>query len=455
MKSLKTKKTRSRSGMIIIIAMFFIALLTAVSVSTATMSTANAKIANNHKKANRALANSHSGLEVIRYALDGMTVPNSSVQNSVQSRLNSKNLTSISATLLESDEIINLSSSALNSDSSDNFSTKITMYSDRWQADITGTSGQLDRKCRAVFYKNIHGNPVFDFGVATKGPLLMTGQAELTGVNLAVESDVLIDTSIAGNSFEISNQASVEGNVHIVNSLATYDVGTKSEIGGETGDSAEDNIHVGVDPVEFPVPNTDYFRQFATGDTIDSSSTISNYEVLENVTVAANTNPTFASNITIKGVLFVEQPNNVTFAGKVTVQGVIVGDSLVGDDPNSNNFDFSGQVECLDVSDLEGAQFAAIKNETGSFLISPGFGVDFSGQSNIINGVIACSGARFTGQAGGVINGSIINYSTEPMVMQGQGSLSFNRSGTGDNPAGFVPVYTLDYDPALYEEIID
>ena len=62
-------------------------------------------------------------------------------------------------------------------------------------------------------------------------------------------------------------------------------------------------------------------------------------------------------------------------------------------------------MQCLDVGDLEGAEFAAISEETGTFLIAPGFSSDFSGQSNIINGVIAVAGVRFTGQAGGTING--------------------------------------------------
>lgn len=448
----KTKNTRS--GVVFIVAMIFIGLLAAISVSTVTMTTANAQIADNHKKANRALANSHSGLEVIRYAFDGMVVP-SSVETGVQNQLIAKNLTSITASLSENEEIITLSSTALDSSSSQNFSTEISLLSDRWQADITGTNGQLTRKTRAIFYKNVRGNPAFNFGVATKGPLLMTGQAEFAGVNLAVESDVLIDTSILGNSFEIDNKASVEGNVHIVNPLATYEIGDNSEVGGETGEGAEDNIIVGVDPVEFPTPVPEYFSQFATGDTIDSNSTLSNYEVLENVTIAADTNPTFAGDITINGVLYVEQPNNVSFEGKVTIQGIIIGVSEAGDVSEDNSFDFSGQIVCLDVASLDGDQFAAIKDETGTFLIAPGFSVDFSGQANVINGVIACSGVRFTGQAGGVINGSIINYSSEPMIMEGQGSLSFDRSGTSRNPAGFVPVYTLDYDPASYAEIID
>ncbi|MCK5174615.1 MAG: hypothetical protein KAR47_14575, partial [Planctomycetes bacterium] len=372
-------------------------------------------------------------------------------ESGIQDRLAVKGLTNITATVTGS--VITLASVPLDSTSSENFSAQITMFSDYWRADVTGRNGNIKRKIRSDFNLTGKGNSVFDYGVATKGPLLMTGQTELLSVNLAVESDVFIDTSIVGNSFAIDDQGTVAGNVHIVNPLATYDIGENSEIGGDTGEDAEDNVILGVDPVEFPVPDTEYFSQFATGDIIDSNSNLNDYDTFDNVTVASDTNPTFASDVVIRGVFFVEQPNRVTFAGQTTVQGIIVGDSVVGDESSDNSINFSGQVVCLDVELLEGEEFAAISEETGTFLIAPGFSADFTGQSNVINGVIAVAGIRFTGLAGGTINGSILNYSSEPMLMQGQGSLMFNRSGTDDSPAGFNPVQTLVYDPSSYREL--
>lgn len=453
MKNLK-KQNKNRRGVVFVLALIFVALLSSISVSMVTMTTANARMANNHKRGNRVQTNGQSGVEIVRYLLQGISVSGitdaSSLETKVQARLAAKGMTGITAACTA--DTIALSSVPLDS-SSESFSAFITLFSDRWQVDVTGVSGELSRKIRVEFNLIEHGNNSFNFGVATKGPLLMSGQTELTGFNLAVESDVFIDTTTMGNSFEIGNKALVEGTVHIVDPFATYDIGTNSEVGGETGTDAENNIILGVEPVEFPTPDPEYFRQFATGDVIDSSTNLNNYSVLNNVIIAANTNPTFASNMTINGVLFVEQPNNVKFAGKVNVLGIIVGNSDVGTITEDSSFDFSGQVSCGDVSTLQGDEFEAIKQETGTFLIAPGSSVEFTGQSNIINGVIACSGARFTGQAGGVINGSIINYSTEPMVMQGQGSLSFNRSGTTTNPAGFISVKKLNYNPGSYKEI--
>lgn len=450
MKTLREKNNKNRQGVVMIVALMFMAIFASFSVAMLAMSSANAQLADNHRQGNVALVNTHSGVEVVRYFLDDMTVP-SSIESGIQDRLAVKGLTNITATVTGS--VITLASVPLDSTSSENFSAQITMFSDRWQADVTGRNGSIKRKIRSDFNLTGKGNSVFDYGVATKGPLLMTGQTELLSVNLAVESDVFIDTSIVGNSFAIDDQGTVAGNVHIVNPLATYDIGENSEIGGDTGEDAEDNVILGVDPVEFPVPDTEYFSQFATGDIIDSNSNLNDYDTFDNVTVASDTNPTFASDVVIRGVFFVEQPNRVTFAGQTTVQGIIVGDSVVGDESSDNSINFSGQVVCLDVELLEGEEFAAISEETGTFLIAPGFSADFTGQSNVINGVIAVAGIRFTGLAGGTINGSILNYSSEPMLMQGQGSLMFNRSGTDDSPAGFNPVQTLVYDPSSYREL--
>ena len=53
----------------------------------------------------------------------------------------------------------------------------------------------------------------------------------------------------------------------------------------------------------------------------------------------------------------------------------------------------------------------------------------------------------------GIINGSVINYSNESMMLSGNSDLYFNRSGTTESPAGFVPEIILKYDPSSYTEV--
>lgn len=85
--------------------------------------------------------------------------------------------------------------------------------------------------------------------------------------------------------------------------------------------------------------------------------------------------------------------------------------------------------------------------------MAPGFHVSFGGSFDALSGAIAANGIEFYGNAGGTINGSIINYSDEEMTLKGNSDLYFNRSGLTEAPAGFVPEIILQYNPDSYSEI--
>jgi len=65
----------------------------------------------------------------------------------------------------------------------------------------------------------------------------------------------------------------------------------------------------------------------------------------------------------------------------------------------------------------------------------------------------AANGINFSGDAGGTIEGSILNYSDTPMTLESNTNLTFKRSGTTRAPAGFEPKIVLQHDPASYLEI--
>ncbi len=446
----KKKNNDFRRGAVLIIAIIFMAVFSSLSLAMLTMSSANIQIADNQRQGNLALTNAQSGLEVLRYWLDDMGVSAkdlTAVKDALTLNLTNAVVTNITVAADDPCDptALTIAAVALGSQSNQTFSAVISQIdADTLRVDVTGTSGQLSRTIRTNFNFALRGSNVFDYGIASNGPLAITGQAEIEGVNLAVESDVYISGGITGDSFEISNKASLAGDVYIADPYATVTIGPQSTVG---------DVILDADPVVFPTPNTAYFAQFATGDVINSESSLSSYTALNNVTIAANTNPTFSGNMAINGVLFIEQPNQVAFSDQVTVQGIIVGNSVVGDESPYNSLSFSGQVECFDMSGLTGAEFNAIKNETGTFIIAPGFSAEFSGQSNVGNGVIAVAGASFTGQAGGTINGSIINYSTNPVELSGQSSLSFNQPGTTNNPTGFTGAQVVEYNAASYSEV--
>lgn len=460
---------RKQKGIALFISMVFITIFSTLAIAMFTMTSSSTIAASNMHQSNDARSTAESGLELIRYFMEQITIDSSVPVENRFDVMASKLIYAMNVGSLHypvyydrytSDPHIHIgySNSPVTLSSNKSFYARLTPNgTNDISISITGSADSLTRTITTGFTYGTRPHSVFDYGIATRGPLLMSGQTTVADVDVAdgelqVTSDVYIDTdTIPGDSFSIDNRASVAGDVHIVDENANYSIGTKSSIGGETGGDAEDHVFVGSEPVDFPFPDTEYFRKYATGDVIDSSTNISNYAVLNNVTIAANTNPTFASHVQINGILFIEQPNNVTFAGQVEIAGIIVGSSEVG--TNVGSLDFSGQVICSDVSTLEGSEFDDIKRENGTFIMAPGFSGDFSGQANTINGAIALGGVRFTGQAGGVISGSIINYSEDPMVLQGQSELLFNRSGIDKIPTGFVQETVIHYKPTAYEEV--
>ena len=150
-------------------------------------------------------------------------------------------------------------------------------------------------------------------------------------------------------------------------------------------------------------------------------------------------------------ILYIKSPNKINFAGQLDVQGMIVCEGDVTANDSADTLTFSGQVVVSSVDTLP-EEYGDLREETGTFLLAPGFSADFSGQANFINGTIAANGITFSGQAGGIINGTIINYSHDTMVMSGQSELNFDRTGSDQHSAGFLPYSQLEYLPETYRE---
>lgn len=449
-KSKKSNKTRS--GIALVLAMIFLAVFSTLAAVTISQSSKNVAISGNHRQANRAFNNAHSGLEVIRYQLAGLVIEGSADATTRFNAVAAPLVANMGATYDGTTLII--ADTSIASENGEVFTATLTQPTESSiQLNITGKSGNAKRLISSNFDFDQIGNSVFDFGVATKGPLSMTGQAGIDGVdqaNIAIEASVYIEGVAGETSLNMIGQASIAGDVSIAKDFDDYNLGTKSSVGGVTGDEALEHVHTGTDPVSFPEPNPAHFLPYATGDVITDNS-YDNHETLNNVIIKAGTNPNFASNVTINGVLYIESPNNVHFSGKVVINGVIVGDGEL--DNIDSSMKFSGQVISNDVSVLpEGGEFDAIRSETGTFLMAPGFDLEFAGQANHVNGAIAGSGISFTGQAGGVINGSILNYSENIMSLAGQSELLFNRSGIDSLPAGFEPDSILTFSADSYAE---
>lgn len=293
---------------------------------------------------------------------------------------------------------------------------------------------------------------VFEYCIATKGPLSLMGNIELGGCSVSVEGSVYIESENSDEALSIIGNSQIAGDVKITNPDGVVTLqGGQAMIGGETGPDAIDNhVVIGVPPIEFPVPNPNYFERYVQNTfdpLVDDTSVEATYE---NIRIPAGTNPVFSGNITLRGVVYIETPNNVTFTGSVEITGIFVGDGDVDDHSGTNTIEFLGNVDSYPVTDLgDEPQFVDLKEETGIFLMVPGFKTSFGGTFGTLNGAIASNGIEFFGNAGGTIAGSVLNYSDTPIILSPGSNLVLYSSGFNNSHA-FLQSPT----PACQEQII-
>jgi Tfp pilus assembly protein PilX len=461
----KKRYRKKYKGIALVMAMLFVMVFSALSVAMFSMSSGNAIVATNLHTVNEARSAAESGLEVLRYyinqvAIDGLT-PESArfdvLGSQIETLMNADS--SGMATFDDTVDTIYIGSINtpvnLNSTDDNHFYAQITPNSTEGAlVSIIGEAGQVDRTISGGFSYGVRKNSVFDYGVASKGAV-ETSSIDLDGLTVRVEADMYIESMTTAQALYLKN-SSIAGDVKIVNPDAYVTMSGASSIGGEGGiDAIVNHVEVGVEPTEFPEPNPSHFEQYVNGPTIDSNNlaTYTSSATLDNVRIAAGTNPTFDGNTTINGVLYVEQPNVVTIKGGATINGVIIGNGDVTDNSGTNQFIFEGGVTSSSVASLDRATYGDLVDETGTFLMAPGFSVSMGGNFGTLNGCIACNGFTTYGNASGTIGGSIINYSPEVMHLGGD-DLFFNRSGITELPAGFVPEVVVYYDPSAYDEII-
>jgi len=455
----KHKNLRARrKAVALIAAIIFLAVFGAFAAAMVSMSGTNVHASSNQQKVGRAFTSAQSGLEIMRYivnqvAISGKTADYqivTALRTSMQSAFSELEVTGL--TTSTDGLTINIPAVTLDSATNQSFVACITRVdTNTVDVDVTGMAGDVTRTVRVKYDLVKRSNNVFDFGVATKGPLSLQGNISVEGVTLASDADVYIESLANDTALEIIGKCAIEGDVKIVNPDAVPSLSPQARIGGEGGSGALDHVEIGAPPTEWPEPDPSVFTSYATGPVIYPGDPLP--AALTNAVIAPGVNPSFAGNVTISGVLYIQQPNIVDFGGNVNITGVIVCDGDVDNPLASNKLIFRGDVYSQSVETLPAEpQFDGLRTKTGTFCLAPGFSISMGGSFGTINGAIAANGVEFFGNAGGTIAGSVINYSDTPMTLTGNSDIFFNRSGISDEVPGFVPYFILGYDTGSYEE---
>ncbi len=461
MKHVRSLRSWNRCGSALILSLIFLVMFSALAVAMATFSSANVQVAGNLHRGDTTRGCAESGLEVIRYWLSQVQMSGkiddslrfTTLATTLQSKLDAAGATNILNGLTCTESTITLADVPLNSSGGQSFSAILTKIDDdNVRLEVTGNYGSLQRKIRSIFQYLPRADNVFDYGVASRGPLSLSGNIDLEGVNIEVESNAYIECTPL-LALEITGNSMIAGDVKIVNPLAYVHLqGGQAGVGGVTGEAAMEHIKIGVPPTDFPEMSPEDFYEYATN-VLSPTADMAANATYDNLRIPANRNPNFTGQTTLRGVLYIEAPNVVTFTGGVNITGTIVTDGDPGDNSGTNRLSFSGNVVGNSVSQLpEETQFEGLHEKTGTFILAPGFRLSFGGSFSMQSGAVAGNGIELHGNAGGTINGSMINYSSASMTLTGNSDLSFNRSGLDEVPAGFVPRIVMVYDPSSYVE---
>lgn len=450
---------RPRTGAALLLSLILVAVLSALAVSLLAISGANAQIASNHQKINSAFAAAQSGQEVMRYWLSRILIPSSTappdyfsaIVGALQNELNANDISSVTVSTNGA-----IAAVILDSATGQSFNGQIQIDPNQptvLQTRVTGHCGEISRTITVQFDIEPYEYPIFNFGLATRGPLNFPGNPTITAVNSPWEADVFVESATDAVAVSVVGNTNFDGDVNIGSSTASADFQGDVIIAGEQGEAAiENHVLIGMETPEFPVPDTDRFRQYATGDIVDSSTDLSKGITLTNATIKAGTNPSFDGSVTVQGILLIEKPNKVTFARNVTLQGIIVAEGDVQNpEPGTNRIEFCGNFDTASYPNEP--EFDALRDQIGSSIIAPGFFTMFGGNFSTLEGVMAVSGVHFYGNANALIKGTIINYSDSPTVVEGNATLNFDRAGTTKTPTGFDLYRELDYNPSSYSEL--
>jgi hypothetical protein len=450
----KSKKQYCKRA-VLILSMIFVLIFSALAISMVTMSGTNVQLASNQHKVGCAFASTESGLEAMRYWLTQITFPSSVSPSNYHGEIVSNLQSDLSANSITNITVYNDGTIApvpLDSATGQAFEGELLIDANNPNILQLTTIGGSDitRTIRVQYDIEPYEYPIFDYGLATKGPVHFLGNPTVNGVNSNGEADIFIESNSNNLAMLVTGNTNFDGDITIANSAANASFMGDVKIAGDQGQTAIDNhVSIGADSPQFPIPDVQHFEQYATGPVIDSSTDLSSSTVLTNASIAAGTDPNFLVNITIEGILYIKQPNVVVFSRNVASNGMIVAEG----DPNfagpNNSITFLGNFATNPVP--AGVQFDGIRQEEGSSILAPAFSVTFAGNFSALSGVMAVSGAYFTGNVNAIVEGTIINYSNNPTVIEGNSTLNFDRSNNITVPAGFDTHRILTYNPSSYE----
>jgi len=450
---------RSNRGIVTIVCLMIMAILCALVVAYASMSTHSSLLSSNQAHIAKARLEAEGGLSFMLQHLQSTLLDPHTTQEALLDNLGQALSDRFEGTQILSGQPVQIvgESVVVPEIATTDGSFRCWFYSlgpDRLRLEVQGRYEQVYRTIAIDLSLVRRRSPVFDYGLASMGTVAMSGNARILGVNDPAEACVLSASPGPGNTIAIDGGVTVEGDLTVCGEDTQVSITGSPSIGGSTDPEVIDqHIHTGAEAPVFPAFDTAGLASLATN-VVDGNSDLSTPDlVLSNVSIKAGTNPTFTSDVVLNGIVYVEAPNLVRFEGRTAFTGLLVTEQ--SQEPiGSCQIVFTGRVEAQGVEALpDTPEFQAVKEETGTFILAPGFGVTFAGNVSAVSGTIAADQLTFTGSAEGTIKGSLIGLKDLPTTLGGNVEVRVDSAQSDPDPAGFVQPLGLEPDVDSYREL--
>jgi len=447
-----------RRGLASVLAMLFLVLFSTLAVGFYAATTLSAQVAKNERRLTTAQSAAESGMEFMRYQLGIITVPPGTPSNQLLTTVYGLMSTNLNGTYNMGTDVVTMANDAngnptiyvpgntshfisIDSTSGAKFQGTVAQSGDKLVVTVTGmgTDGTITRGVQLSYQKAARASAIFNYGVASKGKIVTGGASYILGNPdpamgsvLSTDMNDAVPVAIGGKQ--------VSGDISITNPSGSVSYSGAS-IGG-TSDPTQipNHIHIGVQPPTFPTIDSSVYTNAVT-----MSAFTPGARTLSNVYIPPNTNPSFAANTIIQGVLWVQSPNVVSFGGNLTVTGVIVVDNNTAFNAVKNQINFTGSVRASGVQNLpNNSTYANLRSLTGAFILAPGYALNFSGDFGSVAGSVIASQISMTGNATGTVQGSVIGVDNQPLTLNGSADITIASTGTSNYPAGvsFGSYYT-------------
>jgi len=459
-------------GVVTVLAMLYIVLFALLAVGFYASSNTATLVSQNEQRRYKALGAAESGMDFMRYQLFqtaiAPTTPDDKVLIEVQKDLASQ----LNGTANMGSKTVGIDATGSQIDVPSGKTEYIKVNSDgaKFHATITRSARRIVVKVTGAY------SDTAEAGADLAAVQLIYDTSErptdfFTNNGMASKSNVVIDTTVPvtgnppahANVLSISNvnppvtigtatsTASIAGDITVLQGL-NPNVYAGSSVGGSTipGDIQANHVkHLKPAEIpEFPTPSTLPYKKYAT------NLYVAGKGAYENVLIPPNTNPNFNAGTVLNGIVYIQQPNSVKFNGGVNITGVIVTEDLGVGNLLTNVLNFQGNGGTKQGVDAlpNLPQFTGLKADlAGSFIIAPGFDVNFTGNFGSIAGHIVGDRVTLQGSSDATITGSIVSLKNT-LKISTSGTISFKLDpNQGHGGLRFSDRYTPM--PATYDEV--